>query len=213
MDSGTDVSTEDRMIRQVVFDIGNVMSDFQWQNVIDTCGFSAEAAAVLAERIFRDPLWEEYDRGVIGDENVTAALRKNCAGYEKEFDALYEHFGDLVVEREYAAGLVEELKKNGYQVYVLSNYGDTMYRKNGCYFQFLKLVDGCVFSWQEKLIKPDPKIYQLLLSRFGIKGEETLFLDDRAVNVEAARREGIWAEIADSRETIFAALKMHGIEI
>ncbi len=199
------------MIRQIVFDIGNVMTDFQWQKVIDSCGFSTEVSQLLADRIFRNPLWEEYDRGIMGDEEVTAALRKSCEGYEKEFDFFYEHFSELVIERPYAAELVRRLKENGYRVYVLSNYGDTMYQKNGQYFEFLKEMDGCVFSWREKLIKPDSRIYQLLLKRFELKAEETLFLDDRAVNVTAARKEGIRAEVADSYETILAAFDRHGV--
>lgn len=201
------------MIRQIVFDIGNVMSDFQWKKVIDSLAISQDAKDALAQRVFLGPLWEEYDRGVMGDECVTAALRKNCAGYEAEFELLYEHYTDLVVERAYAENLVRDLKAGGYGVYVLSNYGDTMYRLNGQYFKFLKLVDGAVFSWQEKLIKPNPAIYQLLLQRFSFLPEETLFLDDRADNVESARNEGIMAETADSYEKILAAFEKHGVRI
>jgi len=201
------------MIRQIVFDIGNVMSDFQWKKVIDSLDISEEAAKVLSNRVFQDPLWDEYDRGVMGDAQVTVALRRNCAGFEAEFDLLYEHFADLVVERPYAEAMVRDLKESGYRVYVLSNYGDTMYQKNGRYFRFLKLVDGAVFSWREKLIKPDPAIYQLLLERFSLKAEETLFLDDKAVNVEAAEREGIMAETADSYDTIMAAFSRHDVRI
>lgn len=204
---------ERRMLKQIVFDIGNVLTDFQWEWVLKDCGFSAKARQVLADGIFRNPLWEEYDRGVMGDQAVTAALRKNCAGYEKEFDRVFERFTDLVKERPYSAELVRRLKNRGYGVYILSNYGDTMYRSNAVRFEFLKEVDGAVFSYREKIIKPDPAIYRLLMERFSLKAEETLFLDDRPVNVEGARRTGMKAAVVDSYETIMAALKENGVTV
>ncbi len=202
------------MIKQIVFDIGNVMSDFQWREVLESCGFSKEAKEALAHGIFHNPLWLEYDRGVMGDEAVTRAMRESCAGFEKEFDCLYEqHFKELVSERAFAAPLVERLKKNGYGVYILSNYGDTMYRSNAVRFAFLKLVDGGIFSYREKLLKPDPAIYRLLLSRYGLKAEECLFLDDSAENTQGARQVGLEAETVDSEEKIMAALKKHGVAV
>lgn len=201
------------MIKQVVFDIGNVLTDFQWREVLESCGFSKEAKEALARGIFQNALWLEYDRGVMGDEAVTRALRDNCAGYEKEFDCLYEHFTDLVAERAYSAPLLKRLKKNGYGVYILSNYGDTMYRSNAVRFAFLKLADGGIFSYQEKLLKPDPDIYRLLLSRYGLKAEECLFLDDMPANTQGARDVGMEAETVNSEETVMAALKKHRVVV
>ncbi|MBQ8638674.1 MAG: HAD family phosphatase [Lachnospiraceae bacterium] len=218
MDSGPGIKKETGekeadMLKQVIFDIGNVLSDFQWAWVLEDCGFSKEVQEILANGIFCHPLWDEYDRGVMGDDAVTAAVRKNCAGYEKEFDLLYSRFQELVKERTYSAPLIRKLKEMGLHVYILSNYGETMYQANASRFAFLPEVDGAVFSYREKIMKPDAAIYQCLLERYSLKAEESLFLDDRMVNVEGARAVGIHAELADSYETIRDALKKYQIEI
>ena len=201
------------MIKNIIFDIGNVLSDFRWKEAILECGFSPEVNTVLGDRIFLSDLWPEYDRGVMGDETVTEAIRKNLSGYEREFEELYKHFGEFVRERDYSLPLFEKLKQDGRMLYILSNYGDTMYRLNAAFFHFLKAADGAVFSYREKLLKPDRALYQILLDRYGLIPDECLFLDDTQKNVEGARVLGIHAENADSLETILNALHKYGINI
>ena len=198
------------MIKNIIFDIGNVLADFCWQKVIDSCGFPAEINRMFGEKIFLSDLWPEYDRGVMGDEAVTKALRARLAGYEREFDLLYTHFAELVQERDFSASLVKQLKAAGLGVYVLSNYGDTMYHANAEHFRFLPELDGAVFSYREKLLKPDPAIYRLILERFGLTAEECLFLDDSAANTAGAEKLGIHAETVDSEEGIRKALRVWG---
>lgn len=198
-------------IRNVVFDIGNVLSDFRWKEAIEDCSFPKETADFLARTVFLGDLWPEYDRGVMGDAKVTALLRERCAGYEREFDELFRHFGEFVREREYAQPLVAGLRKAGYGVYILSNYGDTMFQSNCRYFRFLPETDGAVFSWLEKRIKPDRRLYEILLERYGLKGEECLFLDDSQANVDGAINAGLCARQAESLEMILQALEDHGI--
>src|SRR5690606_8000559 len=60
-------------------------------------------------------------------------------------------------------------------------------------FDFLDAFDGILVSGREKLIKPDPRIYSLMLNRFGLKAEQTVFVDDMPVNVDAARKLGLHA--------------------
>ena len=200
-------------IRNVVFDIGNVLSDFRWQEAIKDCGFPEETERKLAEAVFEGPLWCEYDRGVMGDEEVTAQIRKRCAGFEREFDLLYQNFAEFVRERPYAQPLLAALKTAGYHIYILSNYGDTMYRKNCRFFRFLPEADGAVFSYREKLIKPDSRIYEILLSRYDLEPGECLFLDDSAANAEAAKQIGMAAGQADSLDGILRVMKENGIAL
>jgi putative hydrolase of the HAD superfamily len=63
-------------------------------------------------------------------------------------------------------------------------------------------MDGGIRSWKDKLIKPDPEIYKLCLTRFGLKPEESVFVDDTAVNVEAANELGIHGIVFQSREQV-----------
>ncbi|MDE5637739.1 MAG: HAD-IA family hydrolase, partial [Alistipes sp.] len=86
--------------------------------------------------------------------------------------------------------LIGDLKAAGYKLYVLSN----MSRE---FIDFLRRIpvygnfDGEVISCEEFVVKPEPRIYEILLSRYGLVPSETMFIDDRSENVEAAARFGI----------------------
>ena len=66
-----------------------------------------------------------------------------------------------------------------------------MYRQSKEQLSFLRMLDGGIFSWKERLMKPDPDIYSLLIRRYGITSETAVFFDDCRENVEAARSSGI----------------------
>lgn len=81
--------------------------------------------------------------------------------------------------------LIKPLKEK-YKVYGLTNWSAETIPHAMERYGFFKDLDGIVVSGEEKLIKPDSRIYQTLLDRFDIKAEETLFIDDNHTNVEAA---------------------------
>ena len=77
-------------------------------------------------------------------------------------------------------------------MYLLSNYGKTSFeaaRDNGR-LSFLPLVDGAVISYEIKIVKPEPGIYEALLTKYGLQAKECVFLDDKAENIEAAKALG-----------------------
>jgi putative hydrolase of the HAD superfamily len=89
-----------------------------------------------------------------------------------------------------ARAFVDACRRSGYRTYVLSNASDLFftYFNN---FGPLSDFDGAVVSCQEKLLKPEPELYQRLLERYGLRPEECFFIDDREDNVEAARSLGM----------------------
>ena len=92
---------------------------------------------------------------------------------------------------DYSEGLVKELKAKGLGVYALSNYPDKLSDLHWPTFKFLKEMDGYVISAKVKLLKPGEEIYRCLADKYGIKLEESVFVDDTAVNVEAAEALGM----------------------
>ena len=100
----------------------------------------------------------------------------------------------------YAIPWIEELKAKGYQFLVLSNFSRKVLRECWSDLDFLMYVDGGILSCQDKLIKPMPEIYSLILSRYHLKPEECVFMDDILENVEAARRAGINAFVFENQE-------------
>ena len=140
-----------------------------------------------------DPMpdvWVEYDRGTLTLDQVGDAL---CAlhGCTPEVARAYVREAiDRQAPVRATERLVGELKRAGYRLYVLSN----MSRE---FIDFLRradvyaLFDGEVVSCEEGTVKPEPRIYRILLDRYGLDPAQTLFIDDRAANIAAAREAGI----------------------
>jgi HAD superfamily hydrolase (TIGR01509 family) len=133
--------------------------------------------------------WEEYDRGVSTYEQVLSDLAEyNSCDRELAEKNLQR---SILTQEEIPAtkALIKDLKSAQYKLYVLSNMSlefIEFLRKRDVY----KYFDGEVVSCEEHIIKPDAEIYRRLTSRYGLDVAETLFIDDRQQNVDAARNEG-----------------------
>ena len=144
--------------------------------------------------------WEEYDRGVLTDAEVLNRFIENDPGVEKEIRMYVENLSGVIEVYPYAEEWIRAMKAKGLHVYILSNYGSKCYHDCGSKMDFTKLVDGAVFSWREKVIKPDDAIYQLILRRYQLAAGECVFFDDPKVNVEGARRNGILSIVFENYE-------------
>ena len=173
-------------MKNIVFDLGGVL-------------FARDKHKCTPEFIdfFRfirtDPMpdfWVEYDRGTLTLDQVVDAL---CALHGCTPEVARAYVREAIDRQEPVRAterLVGELKRAGYRLYVLSN----MSRE---FIDFLRradvyaLFDGEVVSCEEGTVKPEPRIYRILLDRYGLDPAQTLFIDDRAANIAAAREAGI----------------------
>ena len=205
------------MIKAVVFDIGNVMVDYDWRKtLLLDLGMTEEQADALGEAVFENPYMNEYDRGALPDREVIEIFCKANPDMEKEIRFAFEHMPETLTEFPDSPKLIRALKKAGYQVYYLSNYSESNFRIAREQFQFLKEVDGGVVSWQEKITKPEPGIYQALLSRYGLKPEEVLFFDDLPRNIKGAKKAGFHTWQVTTKPSIYSiknGLAFYGIQI
>lgn len=134
--------------------------------------------------------WNDYDRGTRSFEAVAealAAFRSSDVETAKNMMATAITYQDQIP---HTAALIAELKSVGYRVFVLSNMSKEYIeylRKMPVYSHF----DGEVVSCEVGLTKPEKEIYTLLLERFGLEPSQTMFIDDRKENVEAAAQVGI----------------------
>lgn len=87
--------------------------------------------------------------------------------------------------------LVEELKNRGYRLYGLTNWSAETFPLVKDNYPVFRLLDGIVVSGEEKIAKPDPGIFRILLQRYGLKPEECLFIDDNPGNVSTGESLGI----------------------
>lgn len=111
----------------------------------------------------------------------------------KVFDVVF----GTTVPFDYSVPLIQSLKEAGYKLYYLSNWNKTGFelcKKNGS-FPFIKYFDGGIVSYEVGLLKPDKKIYELLIEKYGINPKSTMFYDDNKENVSAARSVGLNATV------------------
>ncbi len=178
-------------MKNIVFDVGMVLIDFRWHAYMKDMGISDKIIEDIGNKIIKSTLWDELDLGAQDDDYIIKQMILAVPEYERELDLFWENPLEMVREFDYAYPMIESLKKEGYNVYLLSNYPEIMYKLQWPSFSFLKLVDGTVVSSIEKCVKPDEKIYKILLERYNLEPGETCFIDDRAENVETANYLGI----------------------
>lgn len=195
------------MIRNIVFDIGNVLTDYRWKEFLQDKGFDEAMVERIARASVLNPAWNEIDRGVWSEEEILQAFIKKDPEIEEEIRLAFADIRGLVTPRDYAIPWVRELKEKGFFVYYLSNFSHKAQMECAEALTFIPFTDGGILSYREKLIKPDPAIYKLLLDRFGLKAEECVFLDDVLQNVEAARECGLYGIRFETKEQAEAELK------
>ena len=181
------------MIKNIIFDIGMVLVDFNPKQVIESLGIFGEEAETILDASICSALWAELDRGVLPEGEVIAQMRENVP------EALREKYDRCIVGGKpilakmypYAEDWVRGMRERGFGVYILSNYPVSYFEMHKSGFPFLQYADGQVVSAYVKLLKPDPEIYRCLLNKYGLKAEECIFIDDLARNVAGAESVGI----------------------
>ncbi len=181
----------DAKIKNVVFDVGMVLIDFQWKTYLESFGFSKETEDAIANAVFKSEWWNERDKGEFEEAYYVDRFVENAPEYEEEIRKVMEHADQAIVPFDYAETWVRYLKEQGYQLYILSNLSHFMRDRTKDRLPFLKYMDGTLFSCDVHMIKPDSGIYRLLLKTYHLKPEETVFFDDREDNCEAAKKEGM----------------------
>lgn len=199
------------MITTIIFDIGNVLADFTWEAHYRSFGYSEEILERLANATVKNPLWNEYDRGVMSDEEIVQSFIERDPGIEKEIREVLRDKGSMVVRNDYAIPWIQELKRKGYRTLYLSNFSERAEKECAKALDFLPYLDGGILSWKEKVIKPMPEIYQILIDRYGLVPEECVFLDDTQKNLTGAEAFGIHTILFRNQEQAMEELRKLGV--
>ena len=186
---------DERLIRHdvIVFDVGNVLVRFDPRRIAARFGLSD----ALYRGIFESGLWLWMDTGLItvgalADLMCQAAHTDSPEDYLKAADVM-ENFVDTETPLT-GSLLLPQLKQAGKKLYYLSNYANPQFERTMAKFPFFRYFDGGVVSGREHIIKPMPRIYELLCERYGFRPQDALFVDDNAENIAAAEKLGfdVW---------------------
>lgn len=201
------------MIRNIVFDMGNVLVRFDPEHFMDKAGITeAEDRRLIRQELFHSVEWAQMDLGILTEKTAEPLILPRCPeSLREKVSFLLSHWAD---DREMIPGmeaLAQELKERGYRLYLLSNASKDQPRYWNT-FPVSRLFEGTLISCDAGIVKPDPRIYRLFTERFSLQPDECLFIDDQPPNVAAAIRAG-WSGIVfqgsaeDLRERIAHLLK------
>lgn len=177
-------------IKNIVFDFGGVLIDWNPKYLYRDIFCNEEEMDYFLGNICT-PQWnEQQDKGrsFADGINILQSQHPHYSEYIHLFKDRWEEM--LGGELPDSVNLLRNLKNDGYRIYGLTNWSaetiQVLYRK----YDFFELFDGIVVSGEEKLIKPDKRIYEVLLDRYGLFAEESVFIDDNSDNVDAANELG-----------------------
>ena len=192
------------MIRNMVFDIGNVLMDFRWKEYMRSLFGENEALIqTINQGIWHNGCWAAMDKG---EMDGAATLRSAVAfapQYEKEIKLTLDSVAHAFHKFEYSIPWIQELKRMGLNVYYLSNYSAFSIAANPDVLDFIPCMDGGVFSFEVKAVKPDPEIYRCLCDKYDLKPEECLFTDDVPANVKGAQACGFQGIVFEGYEKTY----------
>ena len=183
---------QDTGISTVIFDIGDVLVS---ANIKDYLVADPEVPNEIVDELLK--LWfidkDEVDDTMDLDTYREIVNKRMGVEFSKYIPKLFQYNVDCVTAFDYTIPMIQDLKDKGYKVYYLSNWSAWTYDllQEAGKFDFLKLMDGGVFSYDVGYMKPDEEIYKILLNKYKINPEEAMFFDDKEENIEAANKLGI----------------------
>lgn len=178
------------MIRNIVFDVGRVLVTFDPASYLEKIGYDENTRKQVMDAVFAHPLWLESDRGILSPEELLERFVANNPIYETQIKEAFYRIGEAIEVLPHTMDWLKELKARGYNLYVISNYGEYTYEQTRQKLTFMSYMNGAIFSCYCKMVKPEPGIYKKLLIDYELQAEECVFIDDSAVNVEGARAVG-----------------------
>lgn len=191
------------MIKNVIFDLGRVLINFDPETYLKELGLNSEDRKIYLNDIFKGSEWLDLDRGVIDEEQAIETIVAKGRIKENEVRKVLDERIHFFTELSLNSPLVKKIKDKGYKLYILSNFPKIPFEILFKKYEFFRNFDGGVVSYEEgvNVIKPDSRIYDILLSKYNLLPEETVFIDDTLVNIEKAEEYGITGiHLPDHRE-------------
>jgi 2-haloacid dehalogenase len=180
------------MITTIIFDLGAVLIDWNPHYMYRTIFSDEEKMKDFLATVTTSDWNEEQDAGRSLAEG-TEILVKQFPEHEENIRAFYGRWEEMLGEAFHdTVEIFKELKESGrYKIYALTNWSAETFPVALERFEFLHWFDGIVVSGAEKMRKPAPEFYQILLDRHDVKAQEALFIDDNYRNILAAEKLGI----------------------
>ncbi len=189
------------MIKNYIFDFGNVLGEFYPERLTAPFVEDLEERRLVSEVAFDRLYWDRLDDGSITDEEVREGIRSRLPEDLAEKGCrVYDNWIKTVTPVPQMEKLIEDIGKTDKRLFLLSNISIGFaenYKDVPWIAQLFSHFDGLAFSGVVGLVKPNAEIFEHLLNKFDLKGEECLFVDDNAANIQGAKAVGIEGYLFD----------------
>jgi 2-haloacid dehalogenase len=198
------------MIKNIIFDFGNVFIEWNPRRIFIKI-LPVGAIDNFMQTVWRDEWNNNLDSGITFVENEKLLLEK-YPQHSEYITCFHEHWHEsLGKENQGSITLLTDLRTAGYATYGLSNWSAETFPPTRKAHPFFNMLTGIVLSGEEKVCKPDTQIYKILLERYQLRPEESVFIDDRQENLDAAQKLGIHTILFQTAEQVREDLKGKGI--
>ena len=196
-------------LMDIILDMGNVLLEWNKDKILKAVAKTQKDYLILDKAIFQSGLWERLDLGTLTREELVdkvLSLLGDC--YQKKVEEVIWNWPAYIDIYTEVFPLLARLKENGHRIFVLSNTSPVFYEllKNQL-APLAKILDGFVLSCDIKVIKPDRKMFEEILSKYELDPANCVFLDDLADNTKMAESLGIKAYQVKQRSDLVDILK------
>ncbi|MDO4466710.1 MAG: HAD family phosphatase [Bacillota bacterium] len=177
------------MIRNVIFDLGNVLVRFNLNDVLKDLTEDEKVKEELFGFYFQSGLWHQYDQGLFSQKEMIQMGIQKFPDYADMITQFMHRWSEYVLPISSSMEVLKSVSQEK-NCYILSNIPEDCYQFVQEKTPIFSYVQGGIYSYQEKRIKPDLELYRILLQRYALEANESLFIDDRIENIEAANQLG-----------------------
>lgn len=203
------------MIKNIVFDMGNVLIQWNPVKIISRFVEDERDIALINQALFNQEKWNKLDEGTVTEEEVLEEAKKLLP------ERLYSDLEDIMDNWHYCMpvivqnnDLVFKLRENGYNVYLLSNANKRFHQFGRENVPALKYMNGWMISADEKCTKPSAEIYEKFFKKFDLNPAECVFIDDLSANCEGSKNAGMKAHCYDGNyDNLISFLQENGVSI
>ncbi len=197
--------------KTIIFDFGGVLIDWNPRHVYSKFFYTEAETEWFLENICTSEWNLSIDKG----KPFATAVKELCTAYpewSKEIEAFHFRWEDMLGgEISASVAILKELQSAGYKIYGLTNWSAETFPIAFERYKFLQTLDGIVVSGEEKMVKPDPAIFELLLNRYNLTAGNCLFIDDNLHNIKAAGKLGFDTIYFTGPEQLGHELRQSGV--
>jgi putative hydrolase of the HAD superfamily len=178
-------------VKNVIFDLGGVVIEWSPDRILETCYADPQMRAIMKTALFLHPDWLQLDRGTLSEAQALVRLKDRTGRPAPELEGLLAAVRASLHTKSDTVALLARLHERGVPLYCLSNMSSATFQYLRQRHSFWGVFRGIVISGDIKMMKPEREIFEFLFSRYGLCATESVFVDDHAANIDAARSLGL----------------------